>query len=134
MMRNLLIQRSWNNPNKYQRMCLCMLSGSRKVAFKYFRTSVSKRPWNFLRDSRVPTARCIYLRDCFSRGPYIRDEVHPLKPASSPAIFKTGRSEQIAPFLSSISFATSTSLIMINGCPAASTYTISPRVSLSEPH
>ena len=111
-----------------------MLFESRKVAFKYFRTSVSKSPWNFLRASRLPIARCIYLRDSFSRGPYIRDEVHPLKPASSPAIFKTGRSEQIAPFLSSISFAMSTSLITINDCPAASAYTMLPGMSLSWPH
>ena len=118
----------------YRRACCCTLSGSRRVAFMYVRTSASKRLSNFLRDSRFPIARCICLRDSFRRCPYIRNTVHSLNPASSPAMCMTGLSEQVAPFLSSISFATSTSLMTINDWPAAFTCTILPRISHSEPY
>jgi hypothetical protein len=116
------------------RMCCCMFSGSRSVTFKNFRTSTSNRLSNFSRDSRVPIARCIDLRDSFSRGPYIKFEVHSPKPASSKAIVKTGLSEQVAPFLSRISFAMLTSLSMINDWPAALAWTILPGMNVNGLH
>ena len=118
----------------YRRMCSCMSSGSRRVAFKYFRISASNKLSKTLRDSRLPIARYMCLRDSLNRCPYIRNPVTSLKPASSQAIFKTGLFEQVAPFLSSSSFARSTSLRMIIGCPAASTYTALPGIYSDRPH